>query len=89
MNRLVCAASVACAVCVSPAFAQSNSTLPNDAIQQPATTFPSAAIAQNFQYMNHPPPPAPASSAASMGGGRGHRRRQTPANSDSNTSAQP
>jgi hypothetical protein len=74
---------------VSPVFAQSNSPLPSDAIQRPATTFPSTAIAQNFQYMNHPPPPAPASSAAPAGGGRGHRHRQMPATSDSSTSAQP
>ncbi|MGF6809373.1 hypothetical protein OKW30_004499 [Paraburkholderia sp. Clong3] len=34
---------------------------PNVVLQQPSTTtFPSAANAQNFQYMNHPPPvPAP------------------------------
>ncbi|WP_187631377.1 hypothetical protein [Paraburkholderia sp. UCT31] len=30
---------------------------PNVVLQQPSpTTFPSAANAQNFQYMNHPPP---------------------------------
>jgi hypothetical protein len=82
MNRLVFAVGVACAACVSPVFAQSNSTLPGDAIQQPATTYPSAAIAQNFQYMNHPPPPAPASSVAHTGGGRGHRHRQMSTDSD-------
>jgi hypothetical protein len=76
MNCLTLVVGVACTICVSPVFAQSDSALPRDAIQQPATTFPSAAIAQNFQYMNHPPAPAPASSVTPTGGGRGHRHRQ-------------
>ncbi|MGF6369881.1 hypothetical protein OKW40_002631 [Paraburkholderia sp. RAU6.4a] len=56
---------------------------PNVVLQQlGVTTFPSAATAQNFQYMNHPPPaPAPASSAKSTSGDRAHRHRQMSTNS--------
>jgi hypothetical protein len=82
MNRLALTVGMICAACVSSVFAQSDLSLPADAIQQPATAFPSAAIAQNFQYMNHPPPPAPTSPVAPPGGGRGHRHRQTSSNSE-------
>jgi hypothetical protein len=91
MNRLVFAVGAACAACLSPVFAQSTPTVTSDVIQHPSTDFASAAISQNFQYMNHPPPlPAPASSAAPTGGGRGHRHRQMSSSSDSGgASAQP
>ncbi|RKE34509.1 hypothetical protein B0G76_0514 [Paraburkholderia sp. BL23I1N1] len=83
MNRLVFVAAAACVGCVSPVFAQSNSTFPRSAIEPSTTTFPSASIAQNFQFINHPPPaPAPASSTAPTGGGRGHRHRQMSTDSD-------
>ncbi|MBN3806818.1 hypothetical protein GXB81_27770 [Paraburkholderia sp. Ac-20336] len=84
MNRLILAASAACVAWAAPAFAQSTPGAPDSAPQQPATTFSSAAIAQNFQYINHPPPPpAPASSVTSTGSGRGHRHRQMSGSSDS------
>jgi hypothetical protein len=91
MNRLVFVVAAACAGCISPAFAQSDAPLTSSVLVAPTTTFPSASIAQNFQYMNHPPPPAPASTVASTGGGRGHRHRQTSTDSDSTgaASAQP
>ncbi|HEX3382793.1 MAG TPA: hypothetical protein VHU21_23755 [Paraburkholderia sp.] len=86
MNRLIpAAAAAACVACSAPVFAQSTPATPSVVVQQPGTTtFPSAAIAQNFQYMNHPPlAPTPASSPKSTGGGRGHRHRQTSTSSDS------
>ena len=92
MNRLVFAVGAACAACLSPAFAQSTPAVTSDVIQHPATDFASAAISQNFQYINHPPPvPAPAKPAASTGGGRGHRHGKVSSNSDtdSGASAQP
>ncbi|WP_144148157.1 hypothetical protein [Paraburkholderia sp. BCC1884] len=81
MNRLVFAMGVACAAGLSPVFAQSNPAMPSSVLVQPTTSFPSASIAQNFQYINHPPPVAPASAVTPSGGGRGHKRRQ--ASSDS------
>ncbi|SMG60929.1 hypothetical protein [Paraburkholderia susongensis] len=85
MNPLILAASAACVACAAPVFAQSTAAAPSDVLQQPATSYPSAAIAQNFQYINHPPPPlAPASSVKpSGGGGRGGRHRQMSSDSDS------
>ncbi|RKF29721.1 hypothetical protein [Paraburkholderia fungorum] len=87
MNRLVFAVAAACAGCISPVFAQSDAPLQSSVLVAPASTFPSASIAQNFQYINHPPPPAPASTVASTGGTRGHRRRQMSADSDSTGAA--
>ncbi|NMM02243.1 hypothetical protein HHL24_30500 [Paraburkholderia sp. RP-4-7] len=92
MNRLVfvvAAASAACISCIPPVFAQSDTTVPSSVLIHPSTTaFPSASIAQNFQYMNHPPPPpALASSVASTGGGRGHRHKQMSADSDTTGAA--
>ncbi|CAE6790910.1 hypothetical protein [Paraburkholderia haematera] len=87
MNRLVFVAAAAYVGCVSPVFAQSNSTFPSSAIEPSTTTFPSASIAQNFQFINHPPPPAPASSVASTGSGRGHRHRQMSTDSDATGAA--
>jgi hypothetical protein len=89
MNRLVFVVAAACAGCISPVFAQSDTTVPSSVLIHPSTTaFPSASIAQNFQYMNHPPPPpAPASSVASTGGGRGHRHKQMSADSDTTGAA--
>ncbi|NYH13688.1 hypothetical protein GGD41_000916 [Paraburkholderia bryophila] len=71
MKRLVFVVGTACAACIPPAFAQSNPALQNSVFAQPATTttFPSASVAQNFQYINHPPAPAPASAVAPSGGG--------------------
>ncbi|WP_406867498.1 hypothetical protein [Paraburkholderia fungorum] len=91
MNRLVFVVAAACAGSISPAFAQSDAPLTSSVLVAPTMTFPSASIAQNFQYMNHPPPPAPASTVASTGGGRGHRHRQMSTDSDSTgaASAQP
>jgi hypothetical protein len=92
MNRLVfvrgavCIASLSCLACSSFAFAQSDQPVQSDVIQHPTTNFSAttAAISDNFQYINHPPPPAaPASSPASNGGGRGHKHRQTSTDSDS------
>jgi uncharacterized membrane protein YgcG len=90
MNRLVFAvgtACVACLPCLSPVFAQSEPAVQSDVIQHPTTEFSSttAAISDNFRYINHPPPPpAPASAPASNGGGgRGHRRGQMSTGSDS------
>jgi hypothetical protein len=87
MNRLVFVVATASAACISyipPVFAQSDTTVQSSVLIHPSTTtFPSASIAQNFQYMNHPPPPpAPASSVASTGGGHGHRHKQMSADSD-------
>ncbi|PQV44059.1 hypothetical protein [Paraburkholderia sp. BL21I4N1] len=94
MKRLVFIVATACVACIPPAFAQSNPALQNSVFAQPATTttFSSASVAQNFQYINHPPPPAPASAVKPNGGGRGgHRRRQasTDASTDSSGSIQP
>ncbi|RAS37947.1 hypothetical protein [Paraburkholderia bryophila] len=94
MKRLVFLLGMACAAFIPSAFAQSNPALQNSVFAQPATTttFPSASVAQNFQYINHPPAPAPASAVAPSGGGRGgHRRRQTStdASTDSSGSTQP
>lgn len=76
MNRFLFAPGIACLLCASSAFAQSSEETAN------------AAIAQNFQYMNHPPaPPAPASSATETHGMHGHRHRQSSADSDSTQSA--
>jgi hypothetical protein len=83
MNRLILATGAACLVCAASAFAQSNPAAPGDALTQPATSFPSTAIAQNFQYINRPPPPAPASSGKPTGSGRGHRHRQMSTSSGS------
>lgn len=84
MNRLLFAVGVTCATGLSPAFAQSDPALPGSVLVQPTTTFSSAGVAQNFQYINHPPAPAaPASSAARTGGGRGHKHRQTSGDSGS------
>jgi hypothetical protein len=62
------------------AFAQSSSSLSDVPIE---STTPNASVAQNFQYMNHPPVAAPASSTAQTQGGRGHRRRQSTGTADS------
>ncbi|WP_233803048.1 hypothetical protein [Paraburkholderia sp. HP33-1] len=85
MNWLTPAAAAACVACSVPVFAQSTPAAPSVVLQQPgAATFPNAAIAQNFQYINHPPvAPAPASSTKTTGGGRGHRHRQMSTSSDS------
>ncbi|WCM19113.1 hypothetical protein NDK50_17050 [Paraburkholderia bryophila] len=94
MKRLVFLLGMACAAFIPAAFAQSNPALQNSVFAQPATTttFSSASVAQNFQYINHPPAPAPASAVAPSGGSRGgHRRRQTStdASTDSSGSTQP
>jgi hypothetical protein len=100
MNRLVFAVgaasgiSLSCLTCLSPVFAQSAPPVQSDVIPPPATNFSSAtaAISDNFQYINHPPAPAaPASSPASNGGGRGHRHRPMSGSPDSGESgsAQP
>jgi hypothetical protein len=86
MNRFVFAVAASVG-CISPVFAQSNTAFPSTVIEPSTTTFPSASIAQNFQYINHPPPPAPASSVAPAGGGRGHRHRQMSADSDTTGAA--
>ena len=76
MNRLFFAAVIASIAGMSPVFAQSSGT------------FPSSSIAQNFQFINHPPAlPVPASSAAPAGGMRGHRHRQSSTGSDSTGAA--
>jgi hypothetical protein len=88
MNRLVFVAATACAACISPVFAQSNATVQSSVLQPSTTTFPSASIAQNFQYINHPTPPAPASSVSPSGGRRGGgRHRQMSADSDTTGTA--
>jgi hypothetical protein len=76
MKHLVLATAIAGLGYVASSFAQSSPDMAN------------AAIAQNFQFMNHPPPPIPASSVASTGGTRGHRHRQASTDSDS-TGASP
>ena len=76
MKYLVLATAIAGLGYVASSFAQSSPDVAN------------AAIAQNFQYMNHPPPPpAPASSVASTGGGRGHKHKQMSADSDTTGAA--
>ncbi|MFM0202237.1 hypothetical protein PQR53_20465 [Paraburkholderia fungorum] len=92
MNRLVFVAATAYAACMSPVFAQSNTTVQSSVLEPSTTTFPSASIAQNFQYINHPLPPAPASSVSPGSGGRGGRHhRQMSGDSDTTgaASAQP
>ncbi|MGF6602069.1 hypothetical protein P3T23_006821 [Paraburkholderia sp. GAS448] len=75
MNRLVFAAAIASVAGMSTVFAQSSGT------------FANSSIAQNFQFINHPPPPVPASSVAPTGGIRGHRHRQSSTGSDSTGTA--
>ncbi|SDQ80758.1 hypothetical protein SAMN05443245_2837 [Paraburkholderia fungorum] len=96
MNRLVfavraaCVASLSSLICASPAFAQADQAVQSDVIQHPATNFSSttAAISDNFQYINHPPAPAvPASSPKSNGGGRGHRHGKMSGTQDSDGTA--
>jgi hypothetical protein len=91
MNRLVFTVGAACVASLSglagssTVFAQSDQTVQSDVIQHPVTNFSSttAAISDNFQYMNHPPPPVAPASSPSSNGGRGHRRRQTSMDSGS------
>jgi hypothetical protein len=81
MNRvLLLATGLTIIACGSSAFAQSSSSLSDVPIE---STTPNASVAQNFQYMNHPPVAAPASSTAQTQGGRGHRRRQSTGTADS------
>ncbi|MGF6568208.1 hypothetical protein ABH945_000284 [Paraburkholderia sp. GAS333] len=96
MNRLVfavraaCVASLSSLICASPAFAQADQAVQSDVIQHPATNFSSttAAISDNFQYINHPPAPAvAASSPKSNGGGRGHRHGKMSGTQDSDGTA--
>lgn len=96
MNRLIfavraaCVASLCCLTCSLPAFAQSDQAVQSDVIQHPATNFSStsAAISDNFQYINHPPAPAvPASTPRSNGGGRGHRHGKMSGSQDSDGTA--
>jgi hypothetical protein len=88
MNRFAFVAATACAACLSPVFAQTNTTVQSSVLEPSTTTFPSASIAQNFQYINHPLPPAPASSVSPSSGGRGGRRhRQMSADSDTTGAA--
>jgi hypothetical protein len=71
MNRLFFALGIASFLCVPPVFAQSNPDTSND------------TIAQNWQYITHPPtPPAPASAPQAAGARAGHRRRQLSTDSD-------
>lgn len=79
MNRTAFAAGMACMICGTSAFAQSNTSS--------ADLVNSAAISDNFQFMNHPPPPPPAASsppATGSMGGRGRRQGGTNANSTGN-----
>lgn len=71
MNRILFAPGVACLWFVSSAYAQSSQDTAN------------SAIAQNFQYINHPPaPPVQASAPAATGRGRGHRHPQSSTDAD-------
>ncbi len=69
MNRILLAPGIACLLFVSSTYAQETTNGANGA---------NASIAQNFQFINHPPArPVQASSPAAAGSGRGHRHRQT------------
>jgi hypothetical protein len=71
MNRILFAQGVACLLLVSSAHAQSSPDTSN------------SAIAQNFQYINHPPAaPVQASAPAASGRGRGHRHQQAVTDAD-------
>jgi len=71
MNRILFAPGIACLLFVSSAFAQSSPDTAN------------SAIAQNFQYINHPPAaPAQASAPAATGRGHGHRHQQASTDTD-------
>ena len=71
MNRILFAPAVACLLFVSSTYAQSSQDVAN------------SAIAQNFQYINHPPaPPVQASAPAAAGRGRGHRHQQSSTDAD-------
>jgi hypothetical protein len=71
MNRILFSLGVACLLFVSSAYAQSS--------QDTANT----AIAQNFQYINHPPAaPIQASAPAATGRGHGHRHQQASTDAD-------
>jgi hypothetical protein len=71
MNRILFALGVAFLLFDSSSYAQSS--------QDGATS----AIAQNFQYINHPPaPPVEASAPAATGRGRGHRHQQSSTDAD-------
>ena len=68
MNRILLAPGIACLLFVSSTHAQETGNEANGA---------NASIAQNFQFINHPPaPPVQASAPAAAGSGRGHRHRQ-------------
>ncbi|OXC80001.1 hypothetical protein BSU04_04215 [Caballeronia sordidicola] len=71
MNRILFAPGVACLLFVSSANAQFSQDTPN------------SAIAQNFQYINHPPAaPVQASAPAATGRGHGHRHQQASTDAD-------
>ncbi|HEV7832630.1 MAG TPA: hypothetical protein VGP09_04490 [Caballeronia sp.] len=71
MNRILFAPAVACLLFVSSTYAQSSQDVGN------------SAIAQNFQYINHPPAaPVQASSPAATGRGHGHRHQQASTDAD-------
>ncbi|MDB5831957.1 MAG: hypothetical protein JWR14_1787 [Caballeronia sp.] len=71
MNRILFAPCIACLLLVSSAYAQSTPDMAN------------SAIAQNFQYINHPPAaPVQASAPAATGRGRGHRHQQASTEAD-------
>jgi len=74
MNRIPFAPAVACLLfisSISSTYAQSSPDVAN------------SAIAQNFQYINHPPaPPVQASAPAATGRGRGHRHQQSSTDAD-------
>lgn len=71
MNRILFAPGIACLLLVSSAYAQSSPDTAN------------SAIAQNFQYINHPPAaPVQASAPAANGRGRGHRHQQVSTDTD-------
>ncbi|WP_158934903.1 hypothetical protein [Burkholderia sp. S171] len=71
MNRFLFAPGVVCLLFVSSAYAQSSQDTAN------------SVIAQNFQYINHPPaPPVQASAPAATGRGHGHRHQQASTDTD-------
>jgi hypothetical protein len=71
MNRILLASGVVFLLFASSSYAQSTQDVSN------------SAIAQNFQYINHPPaPPVEASAPAATGRGRGHRHQQTSTEAD-------